>query len=679
MIRLERNMGEAPYPQAGESSKAFSCLLNDYHSPAILRLCTQTYSKLEAIRQFSAHLPCDDEAEDIVRALLTDRGLLFAQTRERFYTEKIHSWRHSKENGAFYAHMLEDMGVDRDTDFPTRVKCFARQAYDKYGFPTSFGRMSQALEAMLQDCKEEQFPKIVDCEDVGYCKGALGALEQSSDAQGTWTDLPAAEAIMEEWLQTVRVTFDDRTAVSGWDYLREKVNFTTIESYKFLSDILPFCNESESKYQFCRTNTGPYQPVLYASQDLDWQEQVRRFRAENLSLWSRALPALEQYLYPDLRRFGRDACPSDSSTSNHSPYVKRLKNAFRAYLSAMEPENITANIDVVAQYFVWSVRGIDNSDPLFMDMPAIIFHLFRSPVFRYFYQYEDRNWTLGKVVENACLYFTLPITMQSLDADQALYLAIVDVCESYCRDKRITFHASSWRALWSCIQQCVMCLPVQKADLFTVRYDFRSLLRFGKMGYSFFDALLSDQLEMKCSAYISLWRTLINQKLRGSRTSKKSTSSSDDAPTDKRSSRPSRESRLNEFRDTVSAYRVLFQNPDTTPEQVFRYLWPICSATGFNRIPFLPGREERKEMAEDWGFLPRSKHGPFHFIEVSQVNQNGKSTKAPNRSTRKAGEEQKREPRSIDMVLTEWLMLQCSCEQAQRELMSAVYELLKKR
>ena len=138
---------------------------------------------------------------------------------------------------------------------------------------------------------------------------------------------------------------------------------------------------------------------MYDNQKPDWQQQVHRFHSEDLFSWREALPALEQFLNPDLRRFGRNACLSDFLELDVSCHETFLQNASLSYLNYMEPKNTPVDVQTIAAYFVCSVCGPDNASPLFMDMPFIIFHLFRSPVFRYFYQYEDRNWNLRKTIE----------------------------------------------------------------------------------------------------------------------------------------------------------------------------------------------------------------------------------------------------------------------------------------
>ena len=667
MAKLGRKFKDTSNLQNSQSFQAFDVYLRDYHSPAISFLCTHTYSKLEAIRLLATHTLDHGEALNIVRALLTDQGLLFPQTRERYYTQPRHSLYRYEQCSGMYRRGLREMGVDENTDLPTRVRIFARQVYNNRFSSISFDRVSQAIEKMLKDCKAGWFPQIAVCEDVGYCKAELGNLEQGVASSNMRADPSAAERIMDTWLQTVYLTFDGQITVSGHDYLKKKLNFTVSESYEFLTEILGPCLNKERQYQICRAHLEPYTPVLYTSQEPGWQQQLERFRSEDLSPWKDALPALEQYLHLNTTRFGNGAHLSDLSDSDNFEYVNNLVEAFTAYLSRTEPKNSQVDLEALAACFVNSTYGPNDAVPLFMDLPSVIFYLFRSPVFRRIDQLEDHNWKLDKTVEYACIRFPLPITCQSLSTDKKLYFAIVDVCEAYCRVKNITFDVSPWRALWKCIQQSVQCLAFQKEDLFTVRYSLRELLPFHAKGYPLLDQVLSDKLESEnSSAYISLFRTLVNRKFLGTDSSSKQNAAAENAQRHIRRLKGVRDQRLKELRDTVSQYRSLFEQPRTELDEISESVQSLCAEIGFNRITFLPDRTEWRELANEWFVSPRARKGPIPTIQNTHEN-----CRKPGTDMRSGG------PRTIDMILTEWLLLQWSCMQARWELMFVTETLLK--
>lgn len=181
-----------------------------------------------------------------------------------------------------------------------------------------------------------------------------------------------------------------------------------------------------------------------------------------------------------------------------------------------------------------------------MDTPIVIWQLFRSPVYRYFYQLEDRNWNLSRTIEHACVEFPLPVTPQSLEADEALNQSVVTARDAGCRAKGIPFQAEIWRAFWPCIQQSVQCMSFQREDLFPVQYQFRGLLRFQDKGYPVLDELLSERLEAEFAAsYIDLWRGLMNRKT--------------DAPNRGGAQPRTKAQKLAEFREGIKTYRGLFK------------------------------------------------------------------------------------------------------------------------
>ena len=71
-------------------------------------------------------------------------------------------------------------------------------------------------------------------------------------------------------------------------------------------------------------------------------------------------------------------------------------------------------------------------------------------------------------------------------------------------------------------------------------------------------------------------------------------------------------------------------------------------------------------MAKEWNLPPRARKGPI--ADIQSVHE-----KIPPRAD---AQNTAHTPRCIDMVLTEWLMLQCCCDQAQRELMGVICKLL---
>lgn len=651
----------------------FTTFLQAYQSQAITEQCTSTFSKLCAIRKLKTECASDtfnmESVAERIRALLTDRGLLFPQTRERFFTDTRYSLKLHQEWHEFYAQSANAMNVDGRLSTTNRVLHFAKQVYmnstPELRCAISMERIFQGLKLLLQDWDGPFSALTYNYDDVGYCKGELGLLENKnsenkflSENQSQPSVCISADAIMETWLKTVQLQFGDLQSFSGSQFLREQLNFTTIELYYFFAYILPGCISKETQYQICIERKNAYTAMISDGQTSLWKEQVKAYQLEDLSHWQSALPSLKSYLAPDLTRYSKDSFSLGDSLDDDSEQCELLlKKAFSDYFDRVEPsakrELIETIVDELSRCFLSSCRK-DGIQPLFMDTPSIIFQLVRSPVYRYFYQLEDRNWNLRSTVENACVKFSLPITLQSLDADESLYLNIVEACDRYCTAHQISFDNKAWRSLWSCIRQTVLCFPIQKEDLFSVQYKLRNLLQFREKGYPILDQLLSAKLGASNSAaYISLWRGIMNWKPQ--RVLKNEAHNS--------YMHLNKSDWLKQFHSVIEEYRLLFECPTTDIDQVSECLYPICSALHFNKISFLPDHKGLKELAQEWDIAPRARSGPIQAIkgERLRVNQSGKQ-----------GEISR--IRSIDLILMEWLILQCACDQAGRELMSVIYQ-----
>lgn len=646
--RLKRKMGTT------EPEPAFlplDPLLRTYQSPAITELSLSEYSKLKVIERLYREAPVKAESSsEIIRALVTDRGLLFPQTRERSHYPMNHSMRAHKAWQKLYGDAARRMADARQSTL-TRMLHFAKQAYNKWAPELapflSLEHVQQGIRVLLDGLDGPDLKLAIISDDVGYCKGELIRLDKPLHSE-------EAGRIMASWLHTVRLQIGTLPPIS-FDELRGKLPFPTYELYEFFAYILPDCIRAEALYTDCRDRAGEYTAVLDANQEEAWKEQVEDFQTEDLSQWKKALPALQEYLHPDLTRYrGTVRLFGQAYTADIEKIGADLAKSFGQYLLRMEPhfQNRDTVPETAAWLFLTACYGEKNA-PLFLDRPLVVWQLLRSPVCRYIYQLENRNWDLSAVVEDACVNFPLPVTPQSLKADGALYRGVLDACEAGCCVRKIPFQREIWQALWLCIRQSVQCLAFQKEDLFSVQYQLRGLLQFRdllqvrglpqvrKKGYPVLDQMLSERLDAECAAgYIDLWRGIVNRMI--------------DAPGKGRARPRTRRRRRREFQTAAAAYRHLFQDPVADEEKVWACLAPLCGDLRFNRVHFLPDGEGFKALAKGYNILPREREGTISHI---------KSEKA---------EQVRPEIRAIELILTEWTILQCVCEAARRELMEVI-------
>lgn len=618
----------------------------------------QTYSKTEAVRKLLHIVQAETydslSVEMSLKALLTDRGLLFPQTRERHYTSPQRSMKRSASRCTL-AHLQADPRKSQIN----RILTYSKKAYNKrkeyfdeeYPF-ISLKNVQEATKFLFADWDGpfSSFQLISD--DVGYCKGNLGKFSYSEHPH-------RAEDIMSEWLRTVKLKFGPSDPIPAWNLLAESVSFTVPEYFEFFSYILPECIRLEQLQNSAMDLLSAYKPSLAKSQEDAFMRQVKAFKRADLSFWKYALPAIKQILYPDLQRFQQELYLGYRTVDSDLPScISRLKAAFSEYLtyaeSSVKSKDTETLISELASYFLESYYGKPYA-PLFLDNPYMIFQLFRSPVHRFVYQPEDRNWNTSRVIHDICTKPTLPITMMSLPADKKLFIAILDVCTDACAIKQVPFSKEPWIALWTCIEQSVQCLSFQMEDLFSVQYPMYDLLRFRNTGYPVFDAWLKQKLTQdQTPVYIAHWRSLTyklcNPSLKQTDT----------------------------LENTISKYRALFESPTTDEEDVLHCLKPLATMISLNQTKAVPTEEEIKSIARTKGITVamrkisqdsqavigpvmhlRARNGPFAIMKSGHMS--------PANSIR-----------GIDMIHTEWLLLQCVCSQAQRELMEAIYLLLTK-
>lgn len=613
-----------------------------------------TYSKTEAITklyctvQRKSYDPLSIEAS--LLALLTDRELLFPQTRERYYT----SPKRSMKRAAARCDLVKLQADPRKSEL-NRILTYSKKAYKKREerfneeYPLiSLEKVQSAIRFLFADWDNPFSSFQVNSDDIGYCKSDLGKISYSKEPQ-------KAEAIMSEWLRTVTLKFGSSDPIPAWDLLNETFSFSVVECFEFFSCILPECIWLEQLQNSAIDLLSTYKPSLAKVQKDEFVQQIKVFKKADLSCWKLALPALKQCLDPDFKRFEQEPYFEPIlDSSDLQACASTLKHAMKEYLTSMETGSSSTKqpLNELAAYFLNSCSGTDET-PLFLDQPHIIFQLFRSPLYRCIYQFEDRNWKMNRVIYNACVRYSLPITNQSLTADRKLFLAIIDICAKACAIMRIPFSKGPWVALWHCIEQSVQCLSFQIEDLFSVRHPMYPLLSFRDIGYPIFDVWIKQKLsEQHTPVYIAHWRSLIYKLCNPSR------------------------KQTNTLEQSIFTYRSLFESPTADENAVWRCLEPIATLISKNKIKAAPTEAEIKAIAKRKNVA----------VVLRTIGEDGQTPQGPVIHLRarkgplplmKSGSMSSKDTiRMVDMIHTEWLLLQCVCGQAQRELMETIYMFL---
>lgn len=625
-----------------------------YESTAILDASTRQFSKTAAIHNLYQALrknAAAPEAKDMLKAFLTDQGLIFPQTRERGYPTGRSMRLHKNAE-------KEDDANEVDS-----ILSFAKSAYDKrqasfeeeYPFIT-FERVQQGVHALIYG-REGPFSIEMNNEEypLGICKGDLSKISYNED--------PAeVEHCMMQWIKTTQFCWGDGEYLFN-DVMQKTLDFTTVELFEFLANILPRCF---SAYDMWRKSIvdSHYCPSINTAQIDLLRKQIRQYQKEDLSQWVTALPALGQYLDPDLKQF-ESGCTSseiDRDDSMLKALYFKLQNAFFAYFKRMEPasskggktvyEKHKREVHHMAEWFLTATPDDSASEHLlFSECPHLIFHLFRSPVHRYIFNYEDRGWDLKRVIEDAYFRYPLPITNQSLQADEELFGRIVDVCAEMCESRNIVFHRETWEALWGCIAQSVQCLSFEEYDLFTARQGFTHIWHLRNMGAPVVDKWISKKLTSEAPNYISIWRRLINQY---------------DMST----------SGAGRWDQSRATFRKYFESSTTTVSSVYNYLSRMCNKINWTGIPFLPSPEELSKI--DKGIHPRARNGHAAVIRNGVGVRKKLGADAKKKEIEYVNRSKERANTQFKHLWMEWLLVQCVCHQAQRELMESIWLYLKR-
>lgn len=635
---------------------AWAQYLQRYECDAIISAWKDEFAKTHTIHTLYCsmqHGTPTAEQGDLLKALLTDRGLLFPQTRERYY-DLDHSMRLSTAAFPRYheaADRISSSESPLDRLLALGKECYVKgrdRFYERHGKLIPFITLEEALTGIktLVDGREGPFHIQEMSKEYkwGYISSEMSKPENANH--------PAAIALYaKQWLDHATFTWGDGETESSLSpqRLQEALGFPAIECYGFIAYVLSDCLCKDEQYR--EWGSAEYTPGLDSSQLKDFEAQLSSFKKETLSRWKAALPVLKEYLHPDLgpmKKRAKSTFTSGSPGLSEEAACKKLQKIFQEYLRQMEPSRRNASMSTedtdgrtrlsrMAEWFLSSSPEGSPSDdvmdrPFFMDRPHLIFGLFRSPVHRYIFNWENRAWNPLYAIRDACEEFPLPITSQSIDEDTKLFRGIVNICADMCRQNHIPFQKDAWDALWDCIEQCVRCLTFQIGDLFSVRNGFTYTLYLGAEGAPVLDRWIEGKLTSGAPNYILIWRALIKNRCKPS---------------------PRLFKIKEQWTKDIDDYRSFFEEASVNSGDALAHLDNLSSKINWTGIPFLPPSKELAAICS--AIKPGSRKGTADMIRHGW---SGKEAQVRNEFQR---------------LWMEWFLIQCVCDQAQRELMEVVY------
>lgn len=655
-----------------------------YRIPRLQDLVDGHYSKLAAI----AHPGKGAVTEELCRALLTDTGLLFTQTREHGYPMSYsRRWQESSRKLNLALYNVDAVNPPPAvTDDSTGQELLLNQAKRLWPHADSAARIQNCIRTLLEQCGSVAAFACIEvsgADDFFYCVKDETARSLSGEDDNNCVCTADLHRC------TIRLP--------GGQFLcldELCAGLTPDEGRIFLKKVLwPCMAKAEELSDIRKLLEMEYRPVMAGGQLSAMTEQLRRFYKEELDDWRSAQDVLAAVYAPDVDRYrGRDL----SAYKEHDRMdVARemLTSRIEAYITGLRinkkeglPQDLSSRL---ANFFtrVFPAKSGDTAQniPAFLDQPWVIFQLVRTPAFLRLFEIDRKSDVFG-AVKAACIDMPIPFTEGRLADDEKLFFGILDVCERGCSALHIAFPHEAWRQLWPCIEESARCLRFSPHDLLTFQSTFTVTARntrryaphsekrdldsyFGKaMDHWLYDSLCEDFTSFSPQ----LWRALYNMvsRLKG---------------------RYGRDPAEEFVHNWIAPYERLFADPSADESDVIVLAQSLIEKVSWNRFSFLPKEDDIKKYLEADGIRivntkltnqlqKEIKEGAeTKVVHSSEVSDFVKRFRDSGRC--RDGAKKKNAARDVNdlrTLITEWALLQMTCARAQMKLIEYIARALER-
>ena len=559
-------------------------LLQDYRCPRLQALVEAHYSKLGAIAA-----PGGVVTKPLCRALLTDEGMLFAQSREKGYPAPYsRRWFETTHRLDMALGQMSLTGateaMDDETAKQTLLDLAGRVWKDNPDTrEQTMPLIRECLERIIDRCGSiEAFShvKIENIDGLHYLIKATGreppyAVQvemETSEGRGMYTC--AAEPRNCAVILPTGETF----------CLREvQAALTPNELRVFLVSVLRRCIQQAGEMVSARLT---YRQMVAERQAACMQEQIHDYHKEDLKAWRSAQEVLDKVCAPDIERY-----QTHRLSQYHGGPTKDLdvdlKNCLQKYIQAQGLTGKTQMQDdqaaLLADYFTRVFIEGRKASPAFLDQPWVIFQLVRISPFHRLFE-EVPVLTIPQAVQMACVDLPRPFSEGCcLEHDRELYFSILEICRRGCEMLGVHFPYEAWRNLWPCIEQSSRCVQFRPEDLLTLPSVFgvtaRNTKRYAphskkrdldKYFGEAMDQWLSDTLHTEFSNFApQLWRGLYNNILAAKC----------------KHSRSHAEQFIHDF---IGPYEKLFIDPAADEADVIQLVQGLNGRFEWNRFSYIP-------------------------------------------------------------------------------------------
>ena len=669
-------------------------LVKKYRCPRLLTLTEKNYSKLGAIGS-----PGGVVTKALCRALLTDRGMLFAQTREKGYPHLYsRRWIETTRRLDLALNKMGETGLTGAPDDEATKRILLDTAEHAWQENADAGEKTMRL---IYECL---------CSIIGQC-GSMEAFSQVTIdnidglyyfTKTTGSESPHAVQIEMETSKgrcmctcvteprNCTVILPTKAPFCLWK-LQEAL--TPNELRTFLTDVLLRCVERAGEIVSNREQCKPaYRQMVAESQVACIEQQVQDYREEDLEAWRQAQIVLGKICSPDINRYniqplsqyerGPTKCLEDDLAVCLQKYIQAQALTEK---TEMQIGQIARLADYFTRVLISSKDGHRTLMPAFLDQPWVIFQLVRIPAFHRLFA-EEQALSIPQAVQTACVDLPLPfMDGRHLKEDRDLYFSLLEICRRGCEMLAIDFPYEAWTHLWPCIEQSHRCVQFRPEDLLSLSSVFGVTARntrrraphsekrnldeyFGAA----MDQWLCDTLNIGFSGFSpQLWRGLYNaifaSKCGYGRSCAKQF-----------------------VRDVITPYEKLFIDPAADEADVIQLVQCLNGKFEWNRFSYAPTEAELTQYLERGG-IRVVKTKPQERLNANIAS--GEETKVVystevkdflsrfKASTSNFGNTKKKEPLATNDIRTaimEWALLQMTCARAQMKVIVYIARALEK-
>lgn len=663
-------------------------LLQDYRCPRLQALVEAHYSKLGAIAA-----PGGVVTKPLCRALLTDEGLLFAQTRENGYPPP-------------YSRRWFETTHRLDLALGQMSLTGATEAMDDEAAKQTLLDLAGRVWKDNPDTREQTMPLIREC--LEHIIDRCGSIEAFSHVKienidglhylikATGREPPYAVQVEMETsegrgMYTCAVEPRNCAVIlpAGETFCLREVQaaLTPNELRVFLVNVLLRCTEQAGEMVSAREKLGlVYRQMVAKSQSACMEQQIRDYRKEDLSAWRSAQEVLGDVCAPDIERYharrlsqyqrGPTKCLENDLADCLQKYIRTQRLTEKTEMQEGQAARLA---DYFTRVFIKGKDGKRTFSPAFLDQPWVIFQLVRIPPFHRLFE-EGQAQMIPQAVRMSCVDLPLPfLEGWRLEHDRKLYFSILKICRRGCEMLNVHFPYEVWKSLWPCIEQSSRCVQFRPEDLLTLPSVFGVTARntkrraphskkrdLDKYFGEAMDQWIYETLHTEFPYFApQLWRGLYNSIL-GAKC---------------KHNRSCAEQFIHDF---IDPYEKLFIDPAADEADVIQLVQGINGRFEWNKFPYIPTEVALTKYLEDGGIrvvqtklqeeLNKSiadggETNVVYSVEVKAFLSRFKD------SASDFGKAKRKGPLATNDIRTaimEWALLQMTCARAQMKLIGYI-------